>query len=106
MEPQAPYVAPPPPAPPAAAAATSRATTALVLAIVGLLCCPATSPLAWWMGAQELAAIRRGEAPIAGQAGAQISMVLGILGSVLLALSLLTVAGAAAMIAIGALFGR
>ena len=49
---------PPPPAPPATDKASSRATTSLVLGIVGFLCCQLCSPFAWYMGAQELKAIK------------------------------------------------
>jgi hypothetical protein len=88
MQPGTPY-SPAPPGGPPAGAATGRATTVLVLAIVGLLCCPITSPLAWWMGAQELKAIRRGESPPANQPASQIGMILGVLGTALLAFFLL-----------------
>ena len=74
---------------PGAGGTTGTATTVLVLAIVGLLCCPATSPVAWLLGARELAAIRRGESPAANQAPAQIGLVLGILGTALFAFLLL-----------------
>ena len=86
MQPEHTPAAPPPPP---GGSATGRATTVLVLAIIGLLCCPVTSPLAWWMGAQELKAIRRGESPQANQAAAQIGMILGILGTALFAFFLL-----------------
>jgi hypothetical protein len=79
---------PPPPGGPGAAA-TGTATTVLVLAIVGLLCCPITSPMAWVMGSRELRAIARGEAPVANRPPAQVGMVLGILGTAILAFSLL-----------------
>ena len=69
--------------------ATGSATTILVLSIVGLLCCPMTSPVAWILAARELKAIRRGESPVANQAAAQIGLVLGILGTALFAFFLL-----------------
>jgi hypothetical protein len=76
-------------APPAAPPASGRAIAILVLAIVGLLCCPLTAPVAWVMGQMELKAIAAGAAPQADQSLAQIGMVLGILGTVLLAFGLL-----------------
>ncbi|HEV8630442.1 MAG TPA: hypothetical protein VGV61_09005 [Thermoanaerobaculia bacterium] len=79
------------PAPPAAAPASGRAIAILVLAIAGLLCCPLTAPVAWVMGQMELKAVAAGTAPQANQSLAQIGMVLGILGSVLLAFGLLWV---------------
>lgn len=93
--------------PGAGAGGTSgAATTVLVLAIVGLLCCPATSPVAWLLGARELAAIRRGESPVANQAPAQVGMVLGILGSALLAFLLLWVFAFGGLAALSILLNR
>src|SRR5687768_15122966 len=71
--------------------ATGKAIAILVLAIVGLVCCPVTAPIAWVMGQSELAAVRRGAAPAANEALAQIGMVLGILGTVLFVFVLLWV---------------
>jgi hypothetical protein len=82
----------PPPLPASAAAgATGKAITIVVLGIVGLVCCPLTGPVAWVMGAQEIKAVQRSEAPAANQSLAQIGMVLGILGTVMLAFGLLWV---------------
>ena len=77
---------------------SSNATTALVLGIIGAVgslgsccCClfvaPAVcSPIAWYMGRAELAAIRAGASSPAGQGSAQAGMILGMVGSGLLAL--------------------
>jgi hypothetical protein len=73
--------------------ATGRAITILVLAIVGLLCCPVTAPIAWAMGQSELKAVRRGAAPAANEALAQIGMILGILGTILFVFFLVWVFG-------------
>jgi hypothetical protein len=85
----------PPPGPPAAgttaSGATSKGITILVLGIAGLVCCQLTAPVAWVLGHGELEAIQRGAAPVANQSVAQIGMVLGILGTVLLAFGLLWV---------------
>jgi hypothetical protein len=72
-------------------AATSKGIAILVLGIVGLACCPLTAPVAWVLGRQELQAIRAGLAPPGNHALAQIGMVLGVLGTVLLAFGLLWV---------------
>jgi hypothetical protein len=85
---------------------TGRATTILVLSIVGLLCCPMTSPVAWWLGVQELGAIRRGDSPPANQAAAQIGMILGILGTGLLAFLLLWVFAFGGLAALSILLNR
>lgn len=82
---------PPPPSAPAAAGATGKAIAILVLAIVGLVCCPLTAPVAWVMGHQEIKAVQRGAAPAANHSLAQIGMVLGILGTVMLAFVMLWV---------------
>ena len=78
----------PPPPPPAGPQASNRPTTALILGIVGLICCPICGPFAWYMGAQEGKAIRQGQSPVAGQGLATAGMVLGILGTVELAIFL------------------
>ena len=79
--------APPPGAP--AAGASGRAVTILVLGVVGLLCCNLTAPVAWVLGWLELRDIRQGTAPPQDQSFAQIGMVLGIVGTVLLVFALL-----------------
>ncbi|HET9768711.1 MAG TPA: DUF4190 domain-containing protein [Thermoanaerobaculia bacterium] len=81
--------APPGATPPGAA--TSKGIAILVLGIVGLACCQLTAPIAWVLGHQELKAIQAGMAPPANYALAQIGMVLGVLGTVLLAFGLLWV---------------
>ena len=72
-----------------------------MLGIVGLVgglgsccCClflvlAVCAPIAWYLGRQELRAIREGRAPSAGEGAAQAGMVCGIIGTVLLALYLL-----------------
>ena len=89
--PPAPFGAPSSPSAPAAAApgASGRAITILVLGIVGLLCCNLTAPVAWVLGRQELRDINLGAAPAQDQSFAQIGMVLGMVGTVLLVFALL-----------------
>jgi hypothetical protein len=77
---------------------SGNATTALVLGIlgaagsVGSCCCclfavPALcSPIAWFLGRQELAAIGEGRSSAAGQGSAQTGMILGMIGTGLLLL--------------------
>lgn len=74
---------------PSAGGATAKAIVILVLGIFGIVCCPVTAPIAWVLGRSELAAVRRGAAPAANEALAQIGMVLGILGTVLFVFFLL-----------------
>lgn len=72
-----------PPAP------SSQAITSLVLGIVSYVtCCLLLSPVAWYIGRQELNAIRAGRSPAAGESLAQVGMILGIIGTLLLAMAL------------------
>ncbi len=96
---------PPPPGdpPPAPAPGTgtggfpesSNAVAALVLGIVGLVlavaCCPITSPIAWALGASEVSAIDAGRRDPQQRGLAVAGMIMGIIGTVLLGLALLTV---------------
>ena len=75
-----------PPAPPQQGG-SSRATTALVLGILGFLCCQLCAPFAWYMGSQELKAIKAGTSPMAGEGTAKAGMILGIVGTILLVLA-------------------
>ena len=99
---------PPPVGPPAAGGtpATGRAITILVLGILGLLCCNLLSPVAWVMGHGELRDIRAGQAPPQDYSLAQIGMVLGILGSLLLAFALLWLFALGGMATLGVLLDR
>lgn len=72
---------PPPPTQPS----KGRATTVLILGILGLICCGILAPIAWYMGNQELKAIREGRAPAEGEGMAKAGMILGIIGTILLA---------------------
>lgn len=72
--------------------ASSQAITALVLGILGIVtCCGILSPIAWYLGNQEQKAIREGRSPAAGQGLAQAAVVLGIVGTILMAFGLLWV---------------
>jgi hypothetical protein len=70
---------------------SSQAITALVIGLIGILTCCGTilSPVAWYLGSQEQKAIREGRSPAAGEALAKIAMILGIVGTVFLALLIL-----------------
>jgi len=67
-----------------APASSGRATTALVLGILGFLCCQLCAPFAWYIGSQELKAIRAGTSPVSGEGSAKAGYILGIIGTVLL----------------------
>jgi len=68
---------------------SNRATTALILGILSVVCCSFCGPVAWWMGKQEVDAVRTGLSPAANEGMAKAGMILGIVGTVLLGLSLL-----------------
>lgn len=75
-----------PPKPPAP---SSQAITALVVGILGFVtCCFLLSPFAWYLAGQELKAIRSGRSPVEGEAIAKIAKVLGIVGTLMLAIAL------------------
>jgi hypothetical protein len=69
--------------------ASTQAITALVLGILGVICCNILGPVAWYVGNQELKAVREGRSPMAGEILAKIGMILGIIGTVLMVLGLL-----------------
>lgn len=70
---------------------SSQAVTALVIGLIGILTCCGTvlSPVAWYLGSQEQKAIREGRSPAAGEALAKIAMILGMVGTAVLALLIL-----------------
>lgn len=69
--------------------ASTQAITSLILGIVGIFCCNLLGPVAWYLGNQELKAIREGRAPIAGEGLAKAGMILGIIGTILMVLGIL-----------------
>jgi hypothetical protein len=89
------------PAPPPTS--SSRGTTALVLGIIGVVCCQICAPFAWYIGNQEVNAIKAGTAPIAGEGAAKAGMILGVIGTVLLALSAVWILFFGGMTALSAL---
>ena len=76
----------------------SQATTALVLGILGIVICGILAPFAWNIGNKELAAIDAGRRPPENRGTANAGRILGIIGTVLLAIGLvfviLAIAGA------------
>lgn len=65
--------------------ASSQAITAIILSLLGFTtCCHLLSPIAWYLGRQELKAIREGRAPKQGEVLAQVAMILGIVGTLVL----------------------
>lgn len=65
--------------------ASSQAITALVVSLLGFVtCCFLLSPIGWYLGRQEQKAIREGRSPKAGESLAQIAVVAGIVGTIVL----------------------
>lgn len=67
----------------------SQATTVLVMGILGLILCGILAPFAWVMGNKELAAIDSGIRSPENRSTANAGRILGIVGTVLLAIGLI-----------------
>lgn len=80
----------PPPAP--YAPDHPKATTVLVLGILGVVMCQVIAPFAWVMGRRTVAEIDASGGALGGRGSAQAGYVLGIVGTVLLGLSVLFLA--------------
>ncbi len=65
-----------------------RATTSLVLGILGVVACQVLGPVAWWMGKKTLEEIDASGGRYGGRGAAQAGYVMGVVGTVLLALAL------------------
>lgn len=95
---------PPPTLPPTPESkASGRATTSLILGILGFVCCQLCAPFAWYMGNQEVKAIKAGTSSAAGQGLAMAGMILGIIGTVLLILGLVWIVFFGGIAMLGAL---
>ena len=67
----------------------SQASTALVLSIIGLVCCQVLGIVAWVMANNELEGIKSGRRNPANEGTANAARIIGIVGTVLLALGIL-----------------
>jgi hypothetical protein len=67
----------------------SQATTILVLGILGVIVCQFLAPVAWVMGNNELQAIDAGRRSPENRGTANAGRILGIVGTVLMALAIL-----------------
>ncbi|MPZ18188.1 MAG: hypothetical protein GEV06_09785 [Luteitalea sp.] len=76
---------------------------ALVLGVLGLICCYPLGPVAWYLGNDELKAIQAGTVPDTNRVLAQIGMILGIIGTVLLAFAFLWIIFLGGMATLGSL---
>ena len=94
-----------PPAIPGTATQNSQATMALVLGILGLICCNLLGPFAWIVANKELQGIDAGRLPESNRGMAQVAKILGIIGTIFLALVLLWVVLFGGLATLGALTG-
>lgn len=69
----------------------SQATAVLVLGILGIVLCGILAPFAWVMGNRELEAIDAGRRNPQNRGTANAGRILGIIGTVLLAVAILVV---------------
>ncbi len=92
--------------PPAQTPQSSQATTALIVGIVGVVCCGLAAPFAWYLGNKELQQIAAGLAPASGEGAAKAGKILGMIGSVLLILSLVWVFFMGGMAMLSAMSGH
>lgn len=65
---------------------STQAITSLVLGILSLFCCPLLAPVAWYLGNQEVKAVREGRSPVSSEGIAKAGMILGIIGTIWLVL--------------------
>lgn len=61
---------------------STQAIASLVLGVLSLFCCPLLAPIAWFIGNQELKAIREGRSPATGEGIAKAGLILGIIGTI------------------------
>ena len=83
----------------------NRPMITLVLGIVGIICCGLAAPVAWYMGKQELAAIAAGQSAREGEQLAKVGMILGIVGTILLVLTIVWIFFAGGMAILSGLAG-
>ncbi|HJQ76397.1 MAG TPA: DUF4190 domain-containing protein [Acidimicrobiia bacterium] len=69
----------------------SQATTVLVLGILGIVICQFLGPFAWAMGNKELQAIDAGRRAPENRGTANAGRILGIIGTVFLAIGILVI---------------
>ena len=68
-----------------------KATTSMVLGILGVVLCQVIAPFAWVMGKRTVAEIDASGGRLAGRGQAQAGYILGIIGTVLLIVSVVFV---------------
>lgn len=88
--------------------ASSQAITALVLGIASIVSCCGLplAPVAWYLANKELQAIAEGRAPSAGEGLAKGAKILGMVGSLLLAIGAFWIFFFGGMTVLTAFFNR
>ncbi len=76
---------------------SSNSTTILVLGILSLCVCAVMGPIAWWMGKSELQQIDAGLVSSQDRGAVNAGYICGIIGSVLMLISVLMIAFVLAM---------
>jgi hypothetical protein len=66
-----------------------RATTSLILGILGLVICGVLAPFAWRIGKKTVDEIDASNGQLGGRGSAQAGYIMGIIGTILLAIGLL-----------------
>lgn len=87
--PQTPGYIPLPPTAVIPAKASGRSITSMILGILGLTCCGIMAPVAWILGSTELKDIGAGLSSPAGKGYATAGKILGIIGTIMIILSML-----------------
>lgn len=77
------------------------ATTVLVLGILGLVACQVLSPFAWVMGARVVREIDASGGQLGGRSSANAGRICGIVGTVLLGVSILALVALAGLFVVG-----
>ena len=80
-----------------------KATTVLVLGILGIVVCGIIAPFAWSMGKKTIAEIDASNGMVGGRGAANAGYILGIVGTVILGLSVLMVIFFFGILGLGAL---
>jgi hypothetical protein len=70
-----------------------QATTVLILGIVGIVACGLAAPFAWVMGNRVVAEIDASGGQLGGRSSANAGRICGIIGTIIIGLSLLAVVG-------------
>ncbi len=86
------------------AGGAGNSTLILIFGILGIVCCPILAPVAWFMGRKELAEIAAGNIAATNEGTTKAGMILGIIGTILIALWLLWVVFFGGLAMVGAAF--